>query len=51
MNSPEAIAPTRRRPRHSAEFKAKAVQDCMQPGVSSAAVALHHRLNANLLRR
>ncbi|WP_413783662.1 hypothetical protein [Ralstonia pickettii] len=23
----------------------------MQPGVSIAAIALHHRLNANLLRR
>ncbi|MVY58449.1 MAG: transposase [Ralstonia sp. PBBBR1] len=41
----------RRRRRHSAEFKAKAVQECMQPGVSIAAIALHHRLNANLLRR
>ncbi|WP_354687953.1 IS66-like element accessory protein TnpA [Cupriavidus necator] len=51
MNTIEEIAPTRRRRRHSAEFKAKAVQDCMQPGVSIAAVALHHRLNANLLRR
>ncbi|WP_455285734.1 IS66-like element accessory protein TnpA [Cupriavidus necator] len=51
MNTIEESAPARRRRRHSAEFKAKAVQDCMQPGVSIAAVALHHRLNANLLRR
>ncbi|MFS8930537.1 IS66-like element accessory protein TnpA [Cupriavidus taiwanensis] len=51
MNTIEENAPARRRRRHSAEFKAKAVQDCMQPGVSIAAVALHHRLNANLLRR
>ena len=42
--------PVRRR-RHSAEFKAQAVSACMQPGVSMAAVALHFRLNANLLRR
>ena len=42
--------PVRRR-RHSAEFKAQAVTACMQPGVSIAAVALHNRLNANLLRR
>ena len=42
--------PVRRR-RHSAEFKAQAVTACMQPGVSIAAVALHYRLNANLLRR
>ena len=41
---------TRRR-RHSAEFKAQAVSACMQPGISIAAVALHYRLNANLLRR
>lgn len=44
------VRPTRRR-RHSAEFKAQAVKACMQPGVSIAAVALHYRLNANLLRR
>ena len=41
---------TRRR-RYSAEFKAQAVNACMRPGISIAAVALHHRLNANLLRR
>jgi transposase len=41
---------TRRR-RYSAEFKAEAVNACMRPGISVAAVALHHRLNANLLRR
>jgi transposase-like protein len=40
-----------RRRRHSAAFKADAVRACMQPGVSIAAVALHYRLNANLLRR
>jgi transposase len=42
--------PTRRR-QHSAEFKAQVVKACMQPGMSIAAVALHYRLNANLLRR
>jgi transposase len=42
---------TPRRRRHSAEFKAQAVSACLQPGVSVAAVALHYRLNANLLRR
>ena len=51
MDTIEESAPIRRRRRHSAEFKAKAVQECMQPGVSIAAIALHHRLNANLLRR
>jgi transposase len=40
---------TRRR-RHSAEFKAEAIKACMQPGVSTASVALHYRLNANMLR-
>ena len=42
--------PVRRR-RYSAEFKAQAITACMHPGVSIAAVALHYRLNANLLRR
>jgi len=36
---------------HSAEFKAKVVSACRQPGVSIAAVALANGLNANLLRR
>ena len=41
----------RRRRQHSAEFKAQVVAACRKPGVSIAAVALEHRLNANLLRR
>jgi transposase len=41
----------RRRRRHSAEFKAEMVAACRQPGISIAAVALAHELNANLLRR
>jgi transposase-like protein len=41
----------RRRRTHSAEFKAKVVAACRKPGVSMAAVALAHGLNANLLRR
>jgi transposase-like protein len=40
----------RRRRFHSAEFKAKVIQACAQPGVSVAAVALAHGLNANLVR-
>jgi transposase len=40
-----------RRRRHTAEFKAEVVRACRQPGVSIAAVALAHGLNANLLRR
>ncbi len=41
----------RRRRRHSAEFKAQLVAACLRPGVSSAAVAQAHSVNANLLRR
>jgi transposase-like protein len=40
-----------RRRRHSAEFKASVVAKCAIPGVSIAAVALRHGLNANLVRR
>jgi len=50
MEESAEVKPTRRR-RHSAEFKAQAIKACMQPGISIAAVALHYRLNANLLRR
>jgi transposase len=41
----------RKRRRHSAEFKAQVVAASRQPGVSMAAVAMAHGLNANLLRR
>ena len=41
---------TRRRRKHSAEFKAQAIAACLQPGVSIAAVALANQLNANYLR-
>lgn len=47
----EVQTPRRRRRRHTAEFKAEAVAACMRPGVSIAAIALHYRINANLLRR
>jgi transposase len=40
-----------RRRKHTDEFKAAVIAECTRPGVSMAAVALHHRLNANLLRR
>lgn len=43
--------PARQRRRHSAEFKALVIQACRAPGVSVAAIALHHQLNANLVRR
>ena len=31
--------------------KAQAAAECARPGVSIAAIALHHGINANLLRR
>lgn len=53
MNTiPEQAVGTRRRRRtHSDDFKANAVASCMQPGMSMAAVAMAHGVNANLLRR
>lgn len=49
---PDQQAGTRRRRRvHSDEFKAGAVASCMRPGMSMAAVAMAHGVNANLLRR
>ena len=48
----EQMADGRRRRRvHSDEFKAHAVAACQQVGVSIAAVAMAHGVNANLLRR
>jgi transposase-like protein len=34
--------------RNSVEFKAEVVAACQAPEVSLAAIALHHKLNANL---
>ncbi len=53
MNTIEEDTPVgrRRRRRYSAEFKAQVVAACRRPGISLAAIALDHRLNANLLRR
>ena len=41
----------RRRRKHSAEFKARLVEACERPGMSSAAIAMANGINANLLRR
>ena len=49
--SNEVSGGRRRRREHSAEFKAQVVAACSAPGVSSAAVAMVHGLNANLARR
>ncbi|WP_176123036.1 MULTISPECIES: transposase [Paraburkholderia] len=48
----EAGAPgRRRRRRYSVEFRAQVVAAFQGPGVSLAAIALHRKLYANLLRR
>ena len=49
--SAQVVDGRRRRRLHSDEFKASAVAACMQPGMSMAAVAMAHGINANLLRR
>jgi transposase-like protein len=51
VNTKHGLRPGRRRRQHSAEFKAKVIEECRGAGVSLAAVALAHGLNANLLRR
>lgn len=47
----QEAGPRRRRRLHSDDFKARAVASCMQAGMSMAAVAMAHGVNANLLRR
>ena len=37
--------------RHSAEFKRRVVEACLEPGARVAGIALAHQLNANLVRR
>lgn len=49
MQAKVAVKRTRRR--YSEEFRSRVVAACRQPGVSVAAVALAHGLNANLVRR
>lgn len=52
MNTSMVAAPTRRRRRrHSADFKASVISECLQPGVSMASVALANGLNATMLRK
>ena len=43
--------PGRRRGRYSHEFKRQVIAACLEPGVSTAAIALANGLNANLLRQ
>lgn len=40
----------RMRRQHSPEFKTEVILACLRPGMSMAAVALAHGLNANMLR-
>ena len=49
MKSAEAGARAVQRRRFSAEFKRGVVDETLVPGASVAAIALRHRLNANLL--
>lgn len=49
--SKEVSPGRRRRRKHSAEFKAQVVAACRPAGVSIAAVAMAHGVNANLVRR
>ena len=42
--------PSRTRRKHTPEFKARVIAECLQPGTSVAAVALANQLNANYLR-
>ena len=53
MNTSEIQIPKagRRRGRYSNEFKRKVIAMCLEPGISTAAVALANGLNTNLLRR
>ncbi len=45
------VAEGRGRRRHSAEFKARLVEECRQPGMSVARVARDNGVNANLLHQ
>ena len=45
------VAEGRGRRRHSAEFKAKLVEECRQPGMSVARVARDNGINANQLHQ
>lgn len=45
------VSPRRRRNNRSPEFKAKVVAECMQIGVSTAAISRQYGLNPNLVHR
>ncbi len=41
----------RQRKSYPKTFKAQVVQECEQPGISVAAIAMRHGINANVVRR
>jgi transposase len=47
----QLATPVRRHARYSEEFKRQVVAACLEPGISTAAIAQAHGLNANMLRR
>ena len=53
MHTPEIQMPQPglRRGRYSDDFKRQVIASCLEPGVSTAAIALANGLNANLARR
>jgi transposase-like protein len=46
-----ALEPTRTRRTYALQFKREVVAQCLQPGASVAAVAMSHRINANVVRK
>ena len=52
MELPSEIRmPVKRRRRRSRQFKARVLEETLQGGVSVAAVARHHNLNANFIHK
>jgi len=47
----ELSVPAKTRRRHSSQFKAQVLSEIAQPGISIAAVARRHNLNANLIHK
>ncbi len=41
----------RQRSSYPKPFKAKVVQECLQPGATISIVAIHHGINANVIRK
>jgi transposase len=41
----------RQRKSYPKSFKAQVVQECEQPGISVAAIAMSHGINANVVRQ